>query len=535
MLLIISDHSMGDNLISVNAGYRLHGDNHLSHSFVWYGDKVFLWPGTNTRAIRPGWHINPLIEMTDRGDLLIDGITDQSSLVYTPGDWSRMDKRIVIELRLPGRSTVTRVVAHLQAGDLYHTESAEISVPTDDLAWQQIASVASISRDQKQVTFELDAIETQTIKLMLSSGAARIGITEIEVFGAGPTESPARGLIRSGPHIHTVRPPPLKLAPASELLTSPETAIELSGSPVTAGRAGLLVDGDRQTVVRIDGKPDDQHGPDQSLVADIDLGVDCHIDSVHIWLPGGRGSETGHVHDFILGISGGPDGNAFHVPVKRITNPYWPMDQAPQPYVIRVNDINTVGRRLRLAAAQSVRGGLTCRLAVAEIQVFGSTAEGAVEHRIQLDQKPMAVEPGHVGPLDPQVQWIRDERIRLAWYSANLSDTAPGSDKTKAQVLADAGFNAASIDMRPDRPGGTWALGTFGKAGSTSQHLQKQLPPNVAEARRTGLKLFVTWHYGSHHQEPYRRYREMTTGVLNRMTCCPLDRQYIDRHITRWA
>ncbi len=140
-----------------------------------------------------------------------------------------------------------------------------------------------------------------------------------------------------------------------------------------------------------------------------------------------------------------------------------------------------------------------------------------------LDPRPIESSPIPAGELDPQLQWMATEKVRLTWIGDDLFDESPGTDKTKAEVLAEADFNTVQISMTVDRDN-----------RDTSPDITDRLPANMAEAHRVGLHLLITWQYGTSHQEPYRRYRGLD-GVLAEKSCCPLDTEYIGRHIGRWA
>jgi len=125
-----------------------------------------------------------------------------------------------------------------------------------------------------------------------------------------------------------------------------------------------------------------------------------------------------------------------------------------------------------------------------------------------LDLKPIEMKPEPVGELHPALQWLKTERVRGIWLTDALIDTYGTGDKTKGQVLAEAGFNLIVLySPVPD-------------------------PKNIAEAHRHGMKLLGKVQYGTSHQEPYRRYRE-PGGKLHKRTCCPLDHDYIERHVDR--
>ena len=522
-----------EQLLSRHATYRVIGEGHVSP----YGDIVWVWPGTNIRADEPGWMNNPLVEATDAGDLLIDGRTDERSMVYTPGNWDRVGKRLNVEMTLPGAARVSRVVAHLPTDGMYVAERATVHVKGDAGLWQQVDAMSPVAPGRRTLTFALPDVRTSAVKLVLFGEGPRLGITELEVWGVGPTRSATRGLVRMAPHLDSVRPPqPRNAAASSVLLSTPTVPVRLSGTAVTSGRAAMLVDGDRATQVRVDGDAEDQYS-DRVVEMEIDLGVDSYIDSVRIWMPGGRGIDTGHVHDFLLAVSAGEEGNVWMVPGERVTNHYWPADDAPSPYVVPINHVNLVGRRVRLTATLAARGALTYRLAMCEVAVWGRAIPGAIRTQVRLEQRPIAVvpEPVSLEQLAPELRWMADERIRCVWFTGDVFARVHSTERTGARVVADAGFNLAAVSMRPDRPGDTWATGTLGKALDTSHDIEKRLPANIAAARDAGLRLLVAWCYGSHHQDPYRRYRGLHSGRLARMTCCPLDEAYIERHIARWA
>jgi len=140
-----------------------------------------------------------------------------------------------------------------------------------------------------------------------------------------------------------------------------------------------------------------------------------------------------------------------------------------------------------------------------------------------LDPRPIEFSPAPAGELDPQLQWMATEKVRATWIGDDLFEQFPGTDKTKAEVLAEAGFNTVGISMDVDLDN-----------RNISSAITNRLADNMAEAHRVGLHLLITWKYGTNHQEPYRRYRGLD-GVLAEKSCCPLDTEYIGRHIGRWA
>ena len=519
VLLLVGLAAGEERLLSRNATYRLAGGGYC------YPGQV--QPGVNQRAKKGEFVYTPLVERTDTGDKLIDGKTDDRSIVSTPWYWSSQWKRITVEMKLPGQSKITRVRAHLPKAVDLRPESAVLFVKTDAGKWRKAATQRAYGvttpREKRAtvLTFELDQIACGELKLEFHSTLARVGVNEIEVWGDGPTESKTRGLLRSKPHAETLAAPKVTTAPGSVLLSkSDDTVVKLSGDALTAGVGGTLIDGDRTTPLRVDKKPHSHF----SLTVELDLRKACLVEAVHVWMPGGKGSQTGHVHDLTVAIgSGSGEGAIWRTPVDLAVNPYWPGDDAPRPYAIPIGNLNVVGSRVRVTATLMGTGGVTNRLAMTEIEAWGRAADGAASPAAGLHKRPIRFDPEPVGKLHPKLESLIAKKVRAAWIGDNLSDKFAGTDKTKARVLVDAGFNLVRVSMGPDR-----------KDRNVSAALEKDLPGNVREARRVGIALLIGWQYGSTHQEPYRKYRA-PSGRLNERTCCPLDETYIERHIGRWA
>ena len=122
---------------------------------------------------------------------------------------------------------------------------------------------------------------------------------------------------------------------------------------------------------------------------------------------------------------------------------------------------------------------------------MGATAGDAV-----IEPRPIVFEPEPVGNLHPKLKWIKTQRIRALWGAENLYDQYGKTDKSKAQVMTESGFNVALISMQNDQQNRSFVPG-----------FDDVLPSNIKEARKYGLALWVKWRYGSDHQEPYHRYR----------------------------
>ena len=521
-----------EQLLSRNATYRLYGMGHC------YTGQVM--PGVNMRAPKDTFLYTPLVEQTDTGDLLIDGDRTGKTMVYTPWSWSAHWKLIVVEMKLPGPSKVSRVDVYLPESVAYQPQSVTVFVRTGSGAWAKIASIFSETGPQdarvheRKLTFPLDSVACQDLKIVCSDGDASSGVSEIEVWGRGPIEPQTsefnrtvlgmprpRGLIRSRPHVETFVPPTPQFPDGSVLLTKAgDTKVTLRGDIPTAGTGQTLVDADRATVLRVD-KPPHSHF---TLTAELELPKRHLIDAVSIWMPGGKGSQTGHVHDLTVAVGDGEGDNAvWQTPVDLVVNHYWPGDDAPKPYVIPIDGLNAPGRRVRVTATLMGTGGITNRLALGEIEVWGRPADAAATARVSLNKRPVELERRPIGELHPKWQWLKQERVRAAWMGDRLAAKFPGTEKTKAEVLKEAGFNLVLIGMGPDR-----------KNRNVSSGLENELPGNVAEARRVGIPFLGRWQYGSTHLEPYRKYRA-PSGYLHDRSCCPLDEQYLETHIGRWA
>ena len=506
-----------ETLLSRNASYTL-----AAEGFMYVGQ---VQPGVNLRPKEAKWVETPLVEGTDTGDLLIDGKTDPASVVYTPWYWSSQVKQITVAMTLPGRSRVSRVVVVFPEEPVMRAEAATLFVKTEggveEIATERTANAAT-NQETAQVTpvFALGNTELQEIKVVVMGVLQQFGIAELEVYGDGPTPSDNRGLVRSKPHLETMTPPKLVLKPESVRLTEPRLAVTLSGTPLTSGSGAMLVDGNRTNPIRIDSKPHSH----TELTADIDLGAAYLIDAINVWMPGGNGSANGHIHDLAVAVSPTSDGADWQVPTDTIANPYLPGDDAPKPYAIPINGLNTPGRRVRVMVTLSGTGGVTNRLALSEIEVWGRAVDKAALTTPQLNLHPIRLTPAPLGELHPKLQWLTRKKVRAAWIGDDLFDNFEGTHKTKADILKEAGFNLVRVSMGPDR-----------KNRSESADLSKRLAANVKEARRVGSFLLIGWQYGSTHEEPYRRYRA-PSGRLAERSCCPLDDDYIvNRHIGRWA
>jgi hypothetical protein len=170
------------------------------------------------------------------------------------------------------------------------------------------------------------------------------------------------------------------------------------------------------------------------------------------------------------------------------------------------------------------------------LPLFSSNA-----HAGELNLRPIESKPEPLSRLHPDLKWMTQKKVRAIWIGDDLFDKFGDSDKTKGRVLADAGFNLICVGMNvnsDDTPSGVVNTGkpyALKHDRSKSTALETRLAANVAEARRVGVSLMIGWKYGTHHLEPYRKYRSPTQG-LARITCCPLEEEYITgQHTGNWA
>jgi len=513
-----------DTLLSRNAAYRIIGE-----SYLYAGQNL---PGTNIKVGNAeGFQRTPLVELTDTGSVLIDG--DRKTTVYTPWSWRKNCKRITVEMLLPGPSTISKVIVRLPEEPAMRPQDITLEVKEAEGEWKQIeviqtgpaAALAPPETRKDHQEFVLSKVKCQEIRVVcVDQGVmtAQCGIAEIEVYGDGPTENSNRGLIRSEPHIRSITPSdPIRPAGSRKLTKEGSTRVELSGTPLTSGNGTMLVDGDPSTTVRID----HERSANSQLVVELDLGDVYLIDSINIWMPGGKGVESGHINDLNLAITASSDAFGWQIPSDLIVNPYWPEDDAPAPYVIPMGDLDTVGQRIRIIATLSGESGVTLRLAMSDIEVWGRKVDASHSRQAsaRLAPKPIRFDPEPVKMIHPKLKWLTDQKVRGIWAGEELREKFERTEKTKGEVVADAGFNLYFNIMAP-----------FKENRSISHDIENHLTANIAEAQRLGIHYMVVWQYGSNHEEPYPRYRG-PDGNIAEKSCCPLNEEYFERHIARWA
>ncbi|GAF67987.1 unnamed protein product, partial [marine sediment metagenome] len=179
-------------------------------------------------------------------------------------------------------------------------------------------------------------------------------------------------------------------------------------------------------------------------------------------------------------------------------------------------------RNMNYVKGHGNRNVLVCAIALV-LSVTTWPLVGCAAHIGGLNLQPILFKPEPVGKLHPKLRWIETKRVRALWGAYGLYDKYGTTDKTKAQVLAESGFNVAIIGMFNDPKNRTRVPG-----------FEDVLPANIKEAHKHGLALWIKWRYGSDHQDPYHRYRA-PHGKLAKKTACPLDTHYIERHVGRWA
>ncbi len=177
------------------------------------------------------------------------------------------------------------------------------------------------------------------------------------------------------------------------------------------------------------------------------------------------------------------------------------------------------------------------------------TVVGGISLAGDLDLRPITRKPELLTNLHPKLAWMKSQKIRCTWIGNDLYEKFEDGDKTMGQVLKETGFNLVSVGMIPnsddqrtgvvDVSAPSWWTPVVGydirRDRSKSKDIETRLAPNVKEARRLGLNMMVRWKYGTHHLEPYRKYRS-PKGEEHKYTCCPLDEDYIKgQHIGNWA
>jgi hypothetical protein len=162
-------------------------------------------------------------------------------------------------------------------------------------------------------------------------------------------------------------------------------------------------------------------------------------------------------------------------------------------------------------------------------------------HAGELDLRPIESKPESLSHLHPDLKWMTEDKVRAIWIGDDLFDKFGDSDKTKGQVLVDTGFNLVRVSMGVNSYDSYSGVVDINKPyernrdRSKSTDLETRLAPNIVEARRVGIPIMIGWQYGTHHLEPYRKYRSPTEG-LGRYTCCPIEETYITgQHVGKWA
>ncbi len=504
-------------LLSRNATYRL-----AAGGYVYTGQ---IQPGVNARALQDGIVMCPLVEPTDTGDELIDGDRSDASSIHTAWFWNATSKRVVIEMKLPGPSTVRRVRVTFPRNTNYRPGSVRLETGTTDGAWQdQGRQFVHRDRDPveqspRETTFELKEVRCRMLKFTIGGSRQHVGVTEIEVWGTGPTAADRRGLIRSKPHTENVERPVARV-PTGAVRLSAAAEVHLQTShDLSDGAPADLTNGKRDAGIRVGTRPH-QH---ITVTATLDLKKTYHIDSVYVWMPGGRGTATGHVHEIRLAVSPSAKYRDWSVPAGPLVPAYWPTDNAPRPYLIPAEGVNLPGRRVRVTAYLSGLGGLTSVMGLGEIEVWGRPTDDVHPDSPRLELNPIAIQREPAGRLAPRWQALRQQRIRGIWIGGNLDEPFGDTNTTKGKQLAAAGFNTVVLYNSVDL-----------KNRSTAPELADRVARNVTEAHAHDMLLLAKWQFGSTHEEPYRRFRG-ANGVEHALSCCPLQPDYIERHVGRWA
>ena len=509
-------------VLSRRATYRL-----AAEAFVYPGQIV---PGSNRRAVVAGMMPTTALEHADGGRRLIDGATDTAGSVITPWFWSGQEKRIVVDMALQGPAQVATVRLTVPPDADARPASWLVQVPDGRDGWRTLGQGTIANDADRTLAIDAGATECATLRVVVRGGRPRLGIAEIEVLGAGPTTGRPTGgrvgLVRSpSPKPPRWKPP----GGESRRLSLAAAAVRLDAAPAASGAAALLVDGKPGTAVVVEKGA----GSSARLTADIDLPGTFVIDAVNVVMPGGQGATAGHANDFVAAVRSGAEGTVWY-DLGRVENPYGCLDDAPPHFVVPlVSEPGTLrGGGVRVVAYLSGLGGLTSRLALAEIEVWGRPADAAVAAapRLRLEPLPWPAAPAATPAATPAaappagLEWLTAREIRAAWVGGSLLAQVGSDGSTKADVLRQNGFDVVTVGLAP-----TTANRQDPQAG-----LDRTLGPALEAARRNDLKLLFRWQYGSNHTPPYRRYVS-PAGVQANRSCCPLDAAYVERHLGRWA
>ena len=169
------------------------------------------------------------------------------------------------------------------------------------------------------------------------------------------------------------------------------------------------------------------------------------------------------------------------------------------------------GRDVVLAASRKLTGAVRPgAVLLAWIMLCQSPALGQ-------QAKPIRIPPEPLAKLHPKLAWIERDGVLAAWGHA-VDDTEAYLRKLKT-----SGFN----------------LVIYGFTGSIGrqEHKQKFLENVVrcaTAADRAGIALMIGRQYGTNHADPYRRFRPMF-GDLHKRSGCPLDREYLQRHMFQYV
>ncbi len=166
---------------------------------------------------------------------------------------------------------------------------------------------------------------------------------------------------------------------------------------------------------------------------------------------------------------------------------------------------------------------------------------GSVTNAAELNMRPIVTKPEPLKTLHPKLQWMKQKKVRAIWIGDDLFEQIEDDDKTKGQVLRDTGFNLVRISMTvnsDNTPSGVVDTSQpldVKHDRSKSSDIETRLAPNIKEARRRGLTIMIGFQYGTHHLEPYRKFRSTQEGLAN-ITCCPVEKKYISgQHVGKWA
>ena len=488
LLTIFSATAGADELVNLAASstYKIKAEGHC------FSGQTQV--GTNIQAGSKALYIaSPVMEQDDDGDDLIDGKHDPANSIAT-WYWSNQAKRVFLTFFLAGESTLHQVAVHLEGSD-----SATVHTRLGSGNWTKWAS-------GKADKLTADPVSCDQVRIHLSTGTTpNLTVSEVELLGQGPTDAEQTGLLRQPSHRDSVVLDELKLRSDSVLLTDrknhPSARLRPASQPVRGTKK--LLDNDLTSGIIVTHK----QWLGTSATLTIDLKRIAQIDRIEIWLPG---TNKSYVNELRVAAGATTKPGDWRAPCDMIRNPYWPSDNVDEPYSIVTPLFDVPARYIRVDAALNSR--IHRPLGVSEIRVWGKFLDDPTEtFSGKFDSTPIKIKPEPRKKISSGLSWIDEQGVRLAWGGVG------GDPHEILAKFKDAGFNIFLLNFtgRMNREKYFQGITAWGKA-----------------AHDVGIALIVGRQYGSDQHEPYRRFRALS-GEPGKRSCCPLDYEYMQRHVTQ--